>query len=81
MALLVPTMNKAGKFTLSSLKMEMGEHNIKQTQEWEAYSLTEGWSQVVWDMEVGPLCKDGIVILFCHDNAMKALQSLQVSNI
>jgi len=37
-------MNEAGKFTLSSLKMEMGERNIKQTQGWEAYPLTEGWS-------------------------------------
>ena len=64
-ALLSPKTNDAGKFSLASLKMEMGQHEIEQTGALETYDpLTENWHRLLWEAEVGPLLCDGRVILF-----------------
>lgn len=62
--LLSPKVNEAGRFTLSSLKLEMGEIEVEQTQRLETYDpAAEIWRHVPWHTEVGPLNYNGQVIL------------------
>jgi len=65
-ALLVPTMNEAGKFTLSSLKMEWVDITSSRCKSGK-HMIHSPKVGARWDMEVGLLCKDGVVILFCHE--------------
>ena len=74
-ALLALTMNEAGKFTFSSLKMEWVDITSSRCKSGK-HMIHSPKVGARWDMEFGLLCKDGVVILFRHEGITE-----QVSNV